>query len=424
MNALDRSMCDSVVECREFNSVDTIDASIWNSCVPSATGLRHDVLKTFEHSKVNDLVCHYFLLSKAGVPVGKANAYETSMDFMSLDKSLPKEVKTAFKRLHPKLLDLSMVECGLFAMNGDGLVVTQASELTDVVDQVERSLHDIAQRKDSDLVVFRDVRVEQFKAYERVLSSRGYFPAAGFANAVIDIEWKTFPEYLESLNSKTRTKLKAALRIDDKFGIRIEISSSYSALAKEMSVLWKNVNASSDDYNREQLDEAFFFEAGSNLADGSEAILFYHGERLVAFMWNLVGTDDYHMADWGVDYTFPQYREANFYRAASVYSLKRAIELGKKRMQLGMTNYVPKKLLGARMQPLMYFTKHRKHPELSAAVVRMITDAIEQPDELDYYLSSEWGQVSMSAAQYKEIVNRKIRTYTHGSLIFSTGFNI
>lgn len=402
---------DSKLQYQWFDSIDAIKRAHWDSVVPRATGLKHKVLQTFEHSGINQLVCHYMLFQQNENPVAKANLYEVSMDFTSLDQNLSPGTRKIIKHWHPDFLTLSMIECGLFAMNGDGLVASDKRYLPEVITDISQRMHQTATEKNLDLLVFRDVPMEQFSVYEKALVPLGYKPVAGFTNAVIDISWPSIDDYLESLNSKDRYKLKRSLKISENFNIRVEVTSDYQHLAKELSRLWSNVNASSVDYNREQLDEAFFFESATRLNEDSEVILFYHGDDLVAFMWNLIGEEDYHMADWGVDYDFPQYREANFYRAASILSLSRAIDLGKKHMQLGMTNYVPKKLLGARMQPLVYFIKHASKPEFTSVVCRMMTDAIDQPEELDYYQSAPWDDDIISAEVYKKRINNHVYHY-------------
>lgn len=402
----------SKTNCKRFDTILDIPEHQWDAIAPRATGLRHNVLQTFELSGVNDLNCHYLTFEQNHQWIGKANLYEVSMDFASLDKNLSPHARRLIKSWLPDYLHLSMAECGLFAMNGDGIAVKDPQHLAQVIPLIHNELQTIANEKNLDLLVFRDVPLDQYDIYEKILVPLGYAPSAGFTNAVIDIRWDSIETYLESLNSKDRYKLKTALKIEEDFDIRVEITADYKHLAKEMADLWRNVNASSDDYNREQLDEAFFYEAGVRLHNNSEVILFFAGEKLVAFMWNLVGTEDYHMADWGVDYGYPQYREANFYRAASMISLKRAIELGKQRMQLGMTNYTPKKLLGAQMQPLVYFIKHQKNSHFTTIVNRMITDAIEQPPELNYYPAGSWPLDTMTSDEYKSIFTQKLVDYT------------
>ncbi|GLX77745.1 8-amino-7-oxononanoate synthase [Thalassotalea insulae] len=404
-------------------SIDKLVSNEWDSIVPRATGLKYDVLSTFEKSKVNNLICSYLTFKHNDKLLGKANLYEVSMDFTSMDKNLSDNARKLIKDWYPDFLNLSMIECGLFAMNGDGLVVSNEADLPNVIAKTAEDIEAVAIEKSLDLCVFRDVKINDYHHYEQVLLPLGYLPCAGFTNAVLDIEWESLDDYLLSRKSKTRHKLKNTLTIEKDFNLTIEITSQYSHLAKEMATLWSNVNASSSDYNREQLDEQFFYESGQRLNESSEAILFFHNKKLVAFMWNLIGSEDYHMADWGVDYSFEKYREANFYRAASVLSVKRAIELNKRRMQLGMTNYVPKKLLGAKMQPLIYFIKHTKNSDFTSVVTRMITDAIDHPEELNYYPKTPNWPDTMSVDTYKQLINSKSYLYNEQDVLHSVESN-
>lgn len=256
-----------------FDTILDIPAEQWDAVVPRTTGLRHNLLQTFELSRVNNLRCHYLAFAQGDQWIGKANLYEVSMDFASLDKNLSPHARRLIKNWFPDYLHLSMAECGLFAMNGDGIAVNDLQHLEQVIPLIHNQLQTIATEKDLDLLVFRDVPLDQYHLYEKILTPLGYAPSAGFTNAVINIRWNSIESYLESLNSKDRYKLKTALKIEEDFGIRVEITSDYKHLAKDMADLWRNVNASSDDYNREQLDEAFFYEAGLRLQDNSEVIL-------------------------------------------------------------------------------------------------------------------------------------------------------
>jgi 8-amino-7-oxononanoate synthase len=81
-----------------------------------------------------------------------------------------------------------------------------------------------------------------------------------------------------------------------------------------------------------------------------------------------------------VDYSFEHYRTANLYRAASLLSLEAAIRHGKKRMTMGITNYTPKLLLGARLIPLVYFIRHKDSAEHTNTLARLMASNIELPD--------------------------------------------
>ena len=392
------------IRCKHYTSIFDVQPERWDDISPELTGLKHNVLKAFEHSGINDLVCHYlFFEDSNNEPVAKANLYQVSMDFTTIDKNISDVAKKTIHAWHPGFLNLSMIECGLFAMNGDGIAISEKGHAPTVISQTVDHMQAIADSQDLDILVMRDVPLEKFDVYNRVLSEKGFYPVAGFTNSVIDIRWSDVDEFLAELKSKDRYKFKSAMRAQDELGIEVKITQDYESLAPKMAELWKNVNASATEYSREQLDERFFLDSAQLAGENTEIIAFFDNGNLVAFMWNLIGEQDYHMADWGVDYNYPHYKTANFYRIASIISLQRAIELGKARMQLGITNYVPKRLLTARFQPLVYFIKHRENDVFSRTVARMMSTAIEQPEPLDYYQpNSSWSRKNMTADEYKE----------------------
>ena len=197
---------------------------------------------------------------------------------------------------------------------------------------------------------------------------------------MLPVCWESLDGYLAALNSKTRLKFRNSLRLKEKFDIDVEFTRDYAEHAATLAALWENVHRHAKDYSREFLDQGFFAHSASVLSENSEVLLFRYRGKIIAFMLNLYGADDYIVLDWGVDYSFEQYREANLYRAATVLSLERAIELGKARMELGITNYTPKMTLGAEIVPLIYFVRHRVNPGYSKTLAKLLSANIAQPD--------------------------------------------
>lgn len=166
----------------------------------------------------------------------------------------------------------------------------------------------------------------------------------------------------------------------ERFGLEVEVCTDYGRYAPQLAALWKNVHEKSSDYSREFLDERFFSTAAIELEGRSETLLFRWQGQIVAFMFNLFGNDDYIVLDWGVDYAFPHYKEANLYRVATLLSLERAIALGKDKMDLGITNYTPKMTLGAEIVPLVYFVRHKNDTAHSKTLSKLLANSIVQPE--------------------------------------------
>jgi 8-amino-7-oxononanoate synthase len=362
--------------------LEDVDAAAWDAGFRGSPGLNHAFLRLVEESEINDLK-HYYVLTRdsAGQVVGRSNLYKVPMDFASMDRLLPAPARATVKRWFPDLMLFNLLEAGQFTSIGDSIQSTTDERLEDVLRAVIQEMEDIAQHGGVDFFLIRDVPLSRYERYRDVLRPLGYLPTCGFANAWLELP-SSFEQFLETHSSKTRYKLRKSLEIQAKLGIDVEVTRDYAALSLEMERLWRNVNSSALEYSREQLNARFFELGAKLLADNSEAIVFRHRGKPIAFMLNLFAEDQYVMLDWGVDYDLEFYREANLYRAASVLSVKRAIELGKKRMELGITNYVPKALLGASIEPLAYFVKHVSAPRKTRTLVKIMTDSVRPPDEL------------------------------------------
>jgi 8-amino-7-oxononanoate synthase len=364
------------------HSLEDVSRDEWDSGFKGNSGMRHDFLHAVEASRINDLE-HIYLTFRnpaSGEPVARANLYKVEMDFATMDKKLPREARAAIKEWYPHFMTFQLLECGLFTMVGEGLELQSPEHTQAILERLVSEMESIGHEQDIDFFLIRDIPTGSYEPFRQALLPRGFRPLLGFANAALDIRWSSLEEYLASLDAKTRYKLKTSLQFDKRYQVECEVISDYAELAPVLARLWKNVNQSASDYSREQLDEHFFTECARHLKGRSEVILFKHRGEPIAFMFNLIGDDDYIMLDWGVDYDFEHYRTANLYRAASVLSLEAAIRHGKKRIELGITNYTPKLLLGAQVSPLVYFIRHKENPEYTQTLAGLMTTSIEQPE--------------------------------------------
>lgn len=379
------------VSVRKYGSVDEIPDAGWASA-GTESGLRKDFLAIVEKSGINDIDITYLLFSDAdGKPLGRANLYQVDFDFATTDQSLGWTVKP-LKRWFPKFMDFKVYELGLFTMIGKPLEANAPEAVLPCLDAATDFMLEEAERNGSDFLLIRDVSLEKYAEYNAILRPKGFLPCSGFTNAVLYNQWGSLEDFMLSHTSKNRTKMRSALKLGEKFGIDVSVVTDFSDLCEDMERLWKNVNASSKDYSREQLTAEFFRQTQKNLPENSEVIAFKHKGKLIAFMYNLIGDDDYIMLDWGVDYDFEHYRQANLYRAASLLSVQRMIELRKKRLEMGITNYTPKEFLGATLEPLCFFVRHSDDPDLTEALARTLTDNINHSDSLmvpDSYKTSE-----------------------------------
>jgi len=362
------------------DSIADVQQPYWLNC-PTLPGPLHPAfLAVVEKSKINQLVHHYFDFKSRDTWLGCANIFVSNTDFSTFDSKLPVDARTAIKKWFPEFMCFKLVECGFFTMIGEGLHVADATHHAYCLSVLDQEMEKIGRQSGVDFLLIRDVPLAKFESYQEVLRPAGYYPVLGFPNTVLDIRWDSLEGYLISLNAKNRLKFRNSMKLKDKFDIDVECVQDFAAHAQRLAQLWLNVNQAAGDYSREQLDEHFFRCCADMLEGRCEVLLFKHEGEIIAFMLNMITANDYIVLDWGVDYAFEHYREANLYRSATVYSLERAITLGKQKLELGITNYTPKMTLGATVEPLVYFVRHLDNPRFSQALARMLGDSIVQPD--------------------------------------------
>lgn len=359
--------------------------------LPSASHplLDYDLLSMIESPRVNNLKHFYLtLLGQDREPVGRANAYIATTDFATMEAGMPSSMKAivkSTKKLFPRFMSFNMLECGFFTTMGEGLEISEPYSKKTAIEAVADELEQICQEDEVDFLFFRDIPLEAYETYKSVLAPRGYLPTFGFANADLNVKWNDLEEFFQGFKSKDRLKLKNSLSFKEKFGIECKILTDYEHLTLDLAKLWNNVSQSSGDYSREVLDEKFFAACSHLLKGKSEVITFWYEGELVGFLLNVFNRDRYFVLDWGVNYNFEHYRKSNLYRAASVLSVQQAIRHKSKTMAFGITNYVPKKLLGSEIVPLIYFVKHVNNSVLTYGLAKSLMTQIVQPDFSDYF---------------------------------------
>jgi 8-amino-7-oxononanoate synthase len=367
-----------------FRTLQDLTPSQWNLPIFSQPLLEYDLLAIIEESKVNNLQHFYFqLFNSQEEPLGRANAYMALTDFATLESGVPPTIvklMQGIKKLYPSFLAFNMLECGFFTTLGEGLEVSQPQHKPAAIQAIAQYLETIKKSHQVDFLFFRDVPLDAYETYKSILMPIGYLPTFGFPNAVLEIECDNLQDFLKTFNSKDRLKLKNSLFYKEKFNVDCKIITDYEYLCPDLARLWKNVHQESKDYSREFLDEKFFYTCSQILKEQSEVITFWFEGEIIAFMLNIFNGTEYFVLDWGVDYNFQFYRQANLYRSASLISVEQAMKYKKRRVQFGITNYVPKKLIGATIHPLIYFVKHINNPVLTYLLSISMMSQIVQPN--------------------------------------------
>jgi len=227
----------------------------------------------------------------------------------------------------------------------------------------------MAERDKLDYVLFRDYQTKDRARFDH-FESHGYTPLQNLPEAVLEIHWKRFEDYVADMRSNYRRRVKLNLaKIADKH-IRSELLDDFRHLSDQFVAQWTTIYDNATEYKREVLTRAFYDNINAQLPN-AKALVFYKNNQLIAhclllfegdvLRWMYVGKDGDESEDL---YPFMLYEIVRHAIAANVRWVK-----------LGITTYIAKTDIGADIVPLFMYMKHRTRlfPKLAPWLFKQMT---------------------------------------------------
>ncbi len=357
--------------------IDALDPFAWNAFVArAAVRLEVPHLRAVERARVSDVENYYLVAFHEGQPIGIAHFFVIDMDLASLSSDIDADTIMTLRRYDTTFLQMRTVECGFVAGLGEAIAAAP-EHWRQFLDTLVNALEDVARSSHADVVLVRDIPLSKVDAYQH-LRARGFDRLFGFPAAVIPIVWNSFDEYVASLKSESRRRVrKARLKLQQP-GMKTEVVTDFAAHAEEMLALWHQTNNRATSYQHEKLSARYFSEISSQLGPRSEAILIHSEGKLVGMAACLLGDEEYFFAHVGMAYD--RRSDDEVYRNLCYLGLERAIQGGYRRLNMGITTYDLKFDIGAMSEPLVYFVKHVGHPEYTPTLARLLGKSIAQPE--------------------------------------------
>ncbi|MES2899838.1 MAG: GNAT family N-acetyltransferase [Pseudomonadota bacterium] len=190
-------------------------------------------------------------------------------------------------------------------------------------------------------------------------------------NMVLDLlpEWKTYDDYVASLASKYRTKVKNTIfKVIDEAGCTVESLSGLAAAEAQIHALYKAVQVNAS-FRPFELVPAYFAALEAVAGERFRCTVVRKGDTLLGFLISVADGDTsiaYHI---GFDRAAAA--DLPIYLRLLHAGIADAIALGCKQISYGRTALEPKASLGARPQPFGMLVRHRQ-PVLNKLIKRVL----------------------------------------------------
>lgn len=287
--------------------------------------------------------------------IAHVNAYLIETSLVMFSKGIIRRLVEGVRKAFPRFLRPMILECGCPLGASNAISVRRGQSIAEVAAILPRYLDDLARAEGINLIVIRDFTEEEVGEVG-VLARYGYCIAPNLPNMTLSVESQNTPDFLASMRSRYRQKVKRGLAIAARANLSTRIKNiadiSTETLAAQRQAVFENAR----EYSREELLPHFYQALSRLFPERCYIVEVIRTGTLVAHALFIVDGQALHWLSFGrVDGT----TRDGAYFLSIMRIIEYAIDGKYSRIDMGMTTHSPKTDFGAIMQPLFMFIRYR-----------------------------------------------------------------
>lgn len=345
------------------DSINYLDASHWDAlAAPASVYLSRAYLRVLEQAGPENLRQRYALVYGANArPLAAIAAQSVSLSVSRVQKKDdPRRTRAVAAPL--RRIEERMLVCGnLLSWGQHGVAFAPDANKSELWPAVAEALYRLRRADrlsgDTDLVMVKDIPDAE-AADAAALARYSYRPLETDPDMVLELstKWRTYEDYLASLNSKYR---KTSRQIDKEIaaaGCRVESLEDVAGHAAELHALYLQVHEHAR-LRLVTLKPDFIPALSQTFGDDMRCTVIKRGDELLGFVTTL--KDGETAVGYYIGFDRATNAEVPLYFRLLQSVVDDAIKLDCRRLSLGRTALEPKARLGARPAPLRVWIRHR-----------------------------------------------------------------
>jgi len=348
------------------DTVELLNQSVWDGLTRTqSVFMQRPFLQLMEASGPDNVQMRYALITEGGAPVAAVVAQSVFVDGPRLIKGRSSNaVSAAFRKaIHGPLAQWQerLLVCGNLITFGQHAVATAPQGTRPVWPAVAEAIYRIRRADglsgESDFIMVKDLDPHSAGGAKE-LRTFSFREVETDPNMVLAIRpsWKTYDDYLESLNTKYRKVARGLQKDVEKAGCTVENLTVTDAASEEMHNLYMQVHEKAA-IRLFTLRPDFQARMAETFGKDFRCTAVRRDGRIVAFVTTVKDGDT--AVGFHVGFDRELNEEAPLYFRMLQAAVENAILLGCKRLSLGRTALEPKAKLGARPQPMSVWVRHR-----------------------------------------------------------------
>ncbi len=280
-----------------------------------------------------------------------------SVDAAQMGQPAIRRLCKTIRRVWPSFLKFRVLVCGIPISGAQSsLRIEPSCDTVEVMRALQSLMREVAWKHRARMLIVKEMSDVEAKATD-ALQSFGFLKGASLPTNSVTCRSPTLEEWMATLRSHYRYKLRRSLVKFDRSGLTCEhlrgdaITRVYT---RDVHQLYLDVVASHD-VNFEVLPYAFFLELPRRLPEHVCMTVMREGEQIVGFSWSILSDDRYQNLLVGFDYD--RNGAYDLYFNLMIRDLKFGYEHGVRHVLLGQTSDTFKSRLGATQQRRWFYVR-------------------------------------------------------------------
>ncbi|MFA5160026.1 MAG: GNAT family N-acetyltransferase [Candidatus Omnitrophota bacterium] len=336
-----------------ITDITRVSPEAWSRVYPQVFESYH-FFKTLQESGLEQFEWYYVLVYDAEELVGIAPCFLMHYPLDTTIQGPIKSVLLKIKKKSPNFMELRALVCGLPMGQGRIGVVRDAGA---VVQAICKAMESLAASRKISILGFKDFGLQECE-WLNVLQDEGYYKFESMPSTEMAVPFRSFDEYVKTLNRASRDGLKRKLKkIDRATPLPMEIREHLSENElDQVYALYTQTLLSHGEMSFEVMTKDFFRRLSGNMPAQTRYFLWRLNGRIVAFALCFVSAErmtDYYL---GFDYALAHDLHLYFTRFRDL--MKWCIENKIPVYEMGNTGYEAKRRLGFEFVRLFVYARH------------------------------------------------------------------
>ena len=311
--------------------------------------------KTLQEAGLEQFEWYYVLVYDAGELVGCAPCFLMHYPLDTTIQGPIKSILLKIKEKFPHFMELKALVCGLPMGQGRIGAVRDAGA---VVQAICAAMESLAASRKISILAFKDFGLRECEWLD-ALQAEGYYKFESMPSTEMAVPFRSFDEYVKTLNRASRDGLKRKLKkIDRATPLPMEIRERLSEEElDQVHALYTQTLLRHGEMSFEIMTKDFFRRISDNMPAQTRYFLWRLNGRIVAFAFCFVSAErmiDYYL---GFDYALAYDLHLYFTRFRDL--MKWCIENKVPVYEMGNTGYEAKRRLGFEYIRLFVYAKQR-----------------------------------------------------------------